>query len=100
MAFSSLEGVCDTSKSEKTLNKRKIYYVEYNTVNGDAATSAKLYTSKDKSKLIGSISLRNGIISEDEVMAKFSSSLKNYTYTFKVNSDGDYNFYSIEETRK
>ena len=54
----------------------------------------------DKSKLIGSISLRNGIISEDEVMAKFSSSLKNYTYTFKVNSDGDYNFYSIEETRR
>lgn len=86
--------------NDSIIVKRKIYYVEYNTINGDAATGAKLYTSKDKSKLIGSISLRNGIISEDEVMAKFSSSLKNYTYTFKVNSDGDYNFYSIEETRK
>lgn len=78
---------------------RRVFYVEYQGSEG-AVTSAQIYTNANKSKLIGTINLRNNVLSEDEILAKYSSKFEEYTYTFKQNnSSADYSFYSIEKTR-
>lgn len=78
--------------------KRKVFYVEYNT-SGTETISANIYTDSGKSKNIGTIKLKNGIINLNEIMAKYSSRLNTYKYIFKQSSDGDYYFYSIEKDK-
>lgn len=84
--------------TDSIIVKRKVFYVEYNT-SGTETASANIYTDSSKSNNIGTINLRNGILFLDEVIAKYSSKVNTYIYTFKQSSDGDYYFYSIEKDR-
>lgn len=81
--------------------KRKTYYVEYET--DETATKrikALIYTNKDKKQLVSTMNLKNGAINESEVIAKYSSKLNTYVYTFKEYNNTDYVLYSIEKVRK
>ena len=81
--------------------KRKSYYVEYEM--DETATKrikALIYTNKDKKQLVTTMNLKNGSINESEVIAKYSSKLTTYVYTFKEYNNTDYVLYSIEKERK
>ena len=83
---------------QEQAGEKVVFYVEYNT-SGTETISANIYTDSGKSKNIGTIKLKNGIINLNEIMAKYSSRLNTYKYTFKQSSDGDYYFYSIEKDK-
>ena len=86
---------------EEVIIKRKSYYVEYELdASGTNRTKASVYTDKDKKTLITTMSLKNGAINEKEIIAKYSSKLNTYVYTFKEYNDIDYVLYSIEKVRK
>lgn len=86
---------------EEIIIKRKSYYVEYELDEaGTTRTKALIYTDKSKKNLVTTMSLRNGVINEKEVIAKYSSKLNTYIYTFKEYNDTDYVLYSIEKVRK
>lgn len=80
---------------------RRVFFVEY--VKGDGGsdiTQAKVYTNHNKGKLIGTINLRNNVLSEEEVLGKYGSRFDKYVYTFERNgSTNEYNFYSVEKVR-
>lgn len=81
--------------------KRKSYYVEYETDEaGTKRIKAFIYTNKDKSKLVTTMNLKNGAVNQKEVIAKYSSKLNTYVYTFKEYNNTDYVLYSIEKVRK
>ncbi len=91
-----------TNVEEETINvTRRVFYVEYKNPNGsNDVTEAEIYANDSKSKLIGTVSLRNNVLSEKEVLAKYGSKVSEYTYTFKQNSStDDYCFYSIEKIK-
>lgn len=77
---------------------RKVFYVEYggNSEGGVDMTKAFIYKSPDKNSLIGEVQLKNGIINLKEVIGKFGSKINTYEYTFKLEKDDTYSFYSIE----
>lgn len=88
-------------KEEEIVVKRKSYYVEYETDEaGTKRIKASIYTDKDKKKIVATMNLKNGAINDKEVMARYSSKLNTYLYTFKENSNKDYVLYSIEKVRK
>lgn len=81
--------------------KRKTFYVEYET--DETATKrikALIYTNKDKKQLVTTMNLKNGTLNKNEVIAKYSSKLNTYVYTFKEYNNTDYVLYSIEKVRK
>lgn len=81
--------------------KRKSYYVEYETDEaGTKRIKALIYTNQDKKQLVTTMNLKNGVLNQKEVIAKYSSKLNTYTYTFKEYNDTDYVLYSIEKERK
>ena len=81
--------------------KRKSYYVEYELdESGINRAKALIYTDKDKKTLITTVNLKNGSINEKEIIAKYSSKLNTYMYTFKEYNNTDYVLYSIEKLRK
>ena len=88
-------------EEESVLVTRRIFYVEYQGEKGSTdITQAKIYQDENKNKLIGTVSLRNNSLSEDEVLAKYGSKLNEYIFTFKQNnSTDDYCLFSIEKTR-
>ena len=89
-----------TLESETIKIQKKVFYVEYVTPGaGQPVTQANLYTSKDKSKLIRTVDLKDNVINVDEIVAKYSSKIPVYTYTFKQKSVDRYEFYSIEKTK-
>ena len=59
-----------------------------------------VYYIKDKKTLITTVNLKNGSINEKEIIAKYSSKLNTYMYTFKEYNNTDYVLYSIEKLRK
>lgn len=89
-----------TLEKEKIIINRKVFYVEYVIpTDGSAVTQANIYTSKDKSKLVKTITLKNNTLNVDEIIAKNGSQFSQYTYTFKQQSLDRYDFYSIEKTK-
>ena len=58
---------------------RKIFYVEY------ANNSATIYKDASKQNALGILSLKNGGLNLKEVMSKYSSKIKSFKYTFKLN---------------
>ena len=79
---------------------KKVFYVEYvPPAAGAPVTQANIYTSKNKSKLIKTVDLKGNVINADEIIAKYSSKIPTYTYTFKQKSAERYEFYSIEKTK-
>ena len=80
--------------------QRKVFYVEYVVpASGQPVTQANIYTSKDKTQLIKTVDLKENVIKVDEIIAKYSSKIPIYTYTFKQKSAERYEFYSIEKTK-
>ena len=86
-------------KDDMVMITRRIFFVEYKG-SGTDITAADIYTNHKKTKLIGTLNLRNNILSEEEVFAKYGSRLDKYVFTFKQNNTSDdYCFYSIEKVR-
>lgn len=88
-------------KEDKVMITRRVFFVEYQKSAGsEDVTQAKVYTNHNKSKLVGTLNLRNNVLSVDEVLAKYGSKFDKFVYTFEKNeSTDDYNFYSIEKVR-
>jgi hypothetical protein len=92
-----ISNIKTTLESDKVTVTRKIFYVEYVSNNGGTdITSATIYTSSDKKTVVGTIKLKNNVLSASEVVAKYGSKLKTFKYTFKENSNNNYTFNSIE----
>lgn len=88
-------------QDDKVMITRRVFFVEYKKGDGSAdVTQANVYTNHNKSKLIGTLNLRNNVLSVDEVIAKYGSKFDKYVYTFEKNGSSDeYCFYSIEKVR-
>ena len=87
-------------EEDKILVKRRVFFVEYNSTGGADVTKANIYTNANKSKLVGEINLRNNVLSEEEVLAKYGSRFNEYLFTFKQNDNNEnYSFYSIEKVK-
>ena len=88
-------------KDDKVMITRRVFYVEYQGNEGSTdITSANIYTTHSNKQLVGTLNLRNNVLSEEEVLAKYGSKLNKYVYTFKQNSNtDDYSFYSIEKVK-
>ena len=86
-------------KEDSIVVTRKLYFVEYaSNAGGTDITKANIYTASGKEKKLGEVSLKNGVLSEKEVMSKYSSKLFTFELTFKQSDDGEYHFYKIERT--
>ncbi len=86
-------------EDESVLVTRRSFYVEYQGEAG-TVTQAKIYKNHNKKNLLGTVNLRNNVLSEDEVLAKYGSKVEEYVFTFKQNnSTDDYCFFSIERTK-
>lgn len=79
----------------KIIITRKAFYVEYEQSGDGTYTSATIYKSKNKSNKLITLSLKNGLLSVDEVFAKTSSKMNTYIYTF-TEDVGGYKLYQIE----
>ena len=70
--------------SDKIIINRKVLYVEYvMPQNSTEVTTANIYTSNDKSKLVTTVSLKDNTINVDEIIAKYGTKFPLYAYTFK-----------------
>lgn len=86
--------------NDKITIQKYVFYVEYeNVIDGKMATKANIYTSHDKTKLIGTFSLKNGNLDLDEIIGKNSSKIPLYAYIFQQTSYDKYDFFSIEKIR-
>ena len=82
-------------ETDKIIVTRKIIYVEYDT----NSSKAILYKDSSKGNKLGELSLRNGELSLNEVIAKYGSRLNTFELTFNESNDNDYNFYQIEKIK-
>ena len=83
-------------KEDAIVVTRKIYYVEYNGIDGNAS-QATIYTDANKGNNLGEVKVKNGEANEKEVLGKYSTRLNTYDITFVKNSDDDYTFNKIEK---
>lgn len=74
---------------------RKVFYVEYEAAGDGTYNRANIYKSSDKKDKLITLSLKNGVLSIDEVFAKTSSKMNTYIYTFEEDVNG-YKLYKIE----
>ena len=76
---------------------QKKAFIEYTNISPKSlATSINLYYDNSKAKNIGKLTLKNGIISEKELLSKFGSKMKTYQYTFKEKNETEYKKQKIE----
>lgn len=80
-------------KDDLVVVTRKVFYVEYSSLN------ANIYTNASKTTKVGTVRLSNGEVSLDEVIGKYGSKLNTYDVTFKLGNTDEYNFYKIERTK-
>lgn len=80
-------------KDDLVIVTRKVFYVEY------SGTTATIYKNSSKENRIGTVKLKDGEVSLEEVTGKYGSKLNTYEITFKLGSDDEYNFYKIERTK-
>lgn len=86
--------------SDKIIINRRVLYVEYVIPqNSTEVTQANLYTSKDKSKLVKTVELKDNTLNINEIMGNYGSRFPLYAYTFKQTSTDRYDFYSIEKIK-
>lgn len=83
-------------EEDKVIVNRRIVFAEYTKDSNGLVTNINLYKDHKKQSKIGSISIRNGNVNMDEILSKYGSKMKKYNYTFILNSESDYSFYSIE----
>jgi len=87
-------------QEDKVIVTRKVFFVEYGIdPTTGALASAVIYKNANKTNRLGEVSFKNGVISENEVIAKYSSRLNTYEYTFKHLKDDDYSLYLIEKIK-
>ena len=79
-------------KDDLVIITRKVFYVEY------SGTNAIIYTDSTRTSSVGTVKLKNGEVSLQEVTGKYGSKLNTYEYTFKLGSDDEYSLYKIERT--
>lgn len=84
-----------TVEEDKVLVTRKVFYVEYESLNGKDYTQAVIYKARDKKTKLITLKLKNGTLSTEEVIAKTGSKMNSFIYTFTLDEDG-YKLYSIE----
>ena len=77
---------------------RKVFYGEYVGEN-DTATKIVMYKDASKQRKIGELPLKNGMINQSEIIAKYSSKINTYIYTFQLRKGSDYSFVKIEKGR-
>lgn len=80
-------------KEDLVIVTRKVFFVEY------SGSTVSIYTDSSKTNKIGTVRLKNGEVSIEEVIGKYGSKLNTYEITFKLGSDDEYNFYKIERTK-
>lgn len=80
-------------KDDLVIVTRKVFYVEYSGI------SAIIYTNSNKTTRVGTVKLKDGEVSLEEVTGKYGSKLNTYEITFKLGSSDEYNFYKIERTK-
>lgn len=84
----------------KIVVTRKVCFVEYSSADGGTTVNkATIYSDSSKSKVIGTVTLSKGYLSEKELMGKYGSKLNTYKYVFNEKSAEEYNFYSIEREK-
>ena len=84
-------------KSDEIIVTQKKVFIEYTNISPKSlATSINLYYDNSKAKNIGKLTLKNGIISEKELLSKFGSKMKTYQYTFKEKNETEYYLQKIE----
>ena len=89
-----------SAESGQITIKRKVFYIEYiPSVDGTTVTQANIYTGKDKTKLIKTVTLKNNSINVDELIGKYGSKMETYMYTFKEETLNRYDFYSIKKVK-
>ena len=87
-------------EEEKIVVTRKVFYVEYEqTLDNTTPTVATIYKDASKAQRIGQVNLRKGVLSDSEILAKFSSKMNTYNMIFKHVKDAEYNFYMIEKIK-
>lgn len=80
-------------KDDLVIVTRKVFYVDYSGI------SAIIYTNSNKTTRVGTVKLKDGEVSLEEVTGKYGSKLNTYEITFKLGSSDEYNFYKIERTK-
>ena len=84
-------------KNDEIIITQKKVFIEYTNISPKSlATSINLYYDNSKAKNIGKLTLKNGIISEKELLSKFGSKMKTYQYTFKEKNETEYYLQKIE----
>lgn len=84
-------------KNDEIIVTQKKVFIEYTNISPKSlATSINLYYDNSKAKNIGKLTLKNGIISEKELLSKFGSKMKTYQYTFKEKNETEYYLQKIE----
>lgn len=84
-------------KSDEIIVTQKKVFIEYINISPKSlANSINLYYDNSKAKNIGKLTLKNGIISEKELLSKFGSKMKTYQYTFKEKNETEYYLQKIE----
>lgn len=82
------KNVSTTLETESIVVKRKIFYVEYE--KNDTTTTAYIYQTKDKNKLIAKMDLKDNVINPDEVVGKYGYKLLSYKYIFEEKTVNEY----------
>ena len=84
-------------KSDEIIVTEKKVFIEYTNITPkNLPTSINLYFDNTKTKNIGKLTLKNGIISEKELLSKFGSKMKTFQYTFKEKNDTEYYLKKID----
>ena len=94
--YISLNEKTEIKNDEIVVTQKKVF-IEYTNISPKSlATSINLYYDNSKAKNIGKLTLKNGIISEKELLSKFGSKMKTYQYTFKEKNETEYYLQKIE----
>ena len=82
-------------EDDKIIVTRKVFYVEYESTSDGIYNRASIYKTRDKNNKLITVSLKNGVLSTEEVFAKTASKMNTYIYTFSEDVEG-YKLYQIE----
>ena len=87
-------------EEDKIIVSRKVFYVEYSGASGSSEiTKATIFKDSQKQKMLGTVNLRNNILSVTEVISKYASGMNQYDFTFVLNKGNEYNLDLIELKR-
>ena len=84
-------------EQDKVTVTRKIVFIEYGSDNNTTINIANLYKNEQAESFLGKVVLKNGLISEKEVLSKYASKLQTFIYTFEKDKNDIYNLVRIEK---